>query len=98
MTARDPRQGRAAAENIIPQETRDAEEVIAVLPELRGKLTGLALDVPVPNGSAVGMVCWHERPGTGEEGKRVVAEAAPTPPFPRIFAYRDKPTRASHLP
>src|SRR5260370_15740292 len=97
MTARDPRQGRAAAENIIPQETRDAEEVIAVLPELRGKMTGMALDVPVPNGSAVDLVCWHERPVTVEEVKRVVREAAATPRFKGILDYEDNPIVSSDV-
>jgi glyceraldehyde 3-phosphate dehydrogenase len=97
MPAKDPRQGRAAAENIIPQETRDAEEVIAVLPELRGKLTGLAMDVPVANGSAVDMVCWHERPVTVEEVKRVVHEAAATPRLEGILDYEDNPIVSSDV-
>ena len=61
VPAADLRRGRAAAENIIPQETRAAEVLSGLLPELAGKLTAMALNVPVANGSAVDLVCWHER-------------------------------------
>ncbi len=60
----DMRSGRAASENIIPQAT-NADEVLAeLLPELAGKISGLALHVPVPNGSVVDLTCWHSRPVT----------------------------------
>jgi len=97
MPAKDPRQGRAAAENIIPQQTGDAEDVIAVLPELRGKLSGLAMDVPVANGSVVDLVCWHDRPVTVEDVKRVVREAAATPRFKGIVDYEDNPIVSSDV-
>lgn len=89
VPADEPRRGRAAAENIIPQETGDAAVLSELLPELRGKLTGLAMSVPVPNGSVVDLVCWHDRPVTVEEVNRVVREAVAAPPFQGIFAYED---------
>ena len=56
MPDKDPRRGRAAAENIIPQESNSAEVIMDLLPELKGKVTGLAMNVPVPNGSVVDLV------------------------------------------
>src|ERR1700732_4974811 len=79
--ADEPRRGRAAAENIIPRETGDAAVLSELLPELRGKLNGLAMSVPVANGSVVDLVCWHDRPVTVEEVNRVVREAVAAPPF-----------------
>ena len=49
--ASDPRRGRAAAENVIPTSTGAAVATAQVLPELEGKLNGMAMRVPVPNGS-----------------------------------------------
>jgi len=57
VPAEDPRRGRAAAENIIPQDTNSAQVVMGLLPQLQGKLTGLAINVPVVNGSVVDMLC-----------------------------------------
>lgn len=76
VPAPDGRSGRAAAQNIIPQPTNVAEVIERVLPALAGKLTGLAINVPVANGSAVDLVCWHERPVTVAEINRVIEEAA----------------------
>ena len=61
---KDPRRGRAAAENIIPQETKAAAMIMGLLPELAGRVSGMAMNVPVPNGSVVDLVCWHQRPVT----------------------------------
>lgn len=55
----DKRRGRSAPENIIPQATRTAELITEILPRLRGRLTGAAMNVPVRNGSVVDLVCWH---------------------------------------
>ncbi len=64
VPAEDKRRGRAAAENIIPQESRSPGMVVELLPELAGRLTGYAMNVPVSNGSVVDLVCWHEKPVT----------------------------------
>lgn len=57
----DPRRGRAAAENIVPQASRSPGMLITLMPELAGRLSGFALNVPAHNGSAVDLVCWHEK-------------------------------------
>jgi glyceraldehyde 3-phosphate dehydrogenase len=64
VPAEDPRNGRAATENIIPQATNAGHVAEEVLPELAGRITALALNVPVRQGSAMDLVCWHERPVT----------------------------------
>ena len=68
--------GRAAAENIIPQPSHAAEMLDGAAPAADGKLTGMALNVPVPNGSVVDLVCWHERPVTVEAVNEAVRTAA----------------------
>jgi glyceraldehyde 3-phosphate dehydrogenase (phosphorylating) len=97
VPADDPRRGRAAGENIIPQETNSAEVIMDLLPELKGKLTGLAINVPVPNGSVVDLVCWHERPVTVEAVNEVVRTAAGSARWRRILAYEDDPIVSSDI-
>jgi glyceraldehyde 3-phosphate dehydrogenase len=93
----DPRRGRAAGENIIPQETNSAEVIMGLLPELKGKLTGLAMNVPVPNGSVVDLVCWHERPVTVEAVNEVVRTAAGSAGWRSILEYEDDPIVSSDI-
>jgi glyceraldehyde 3-phosphate dehydrogenase len=76
VPAEDKRSGRAAAENIIPQETKLAHVVMDLLPELKGKITGAAMNVPVPNGSVVDLVCWHDKKVSKEAINEVVRTAA----------------------
>ena len=97
VPADEPRRGRAAAENIIPRQTGDAALLSELLPELRGKLTGLAMSVPVPNGSVADLVCWHDRPVTVEELNRVVREAVASPPYQGILAYEDSAVVSSDI-
>ncbi len=75
VPAEDPRRGRAASENIIPQQTNAAQVAEEVLPELAGRITALALNVPVPQGSAMDLVCWHRQPVTVEAINQAVRVA-----------------------
>lgn len=70
------RRSRAAAENIIPTTTGAARAVGKVLPELDGKLDGMAMRVPVPDGSIVDFVCTLEHPATTAEINQAVRAAA----------------------
>src|SRR6185295_1405236 len=97
VPADDPRRGRAAGENIIPQETNSAEVVMELLPALKGKITGLAINVPVPNGSVVDLVCWHEHPVTVEAVNEVVRTAAGSARWRKILAYEDDPIVSSDI-
>ena len=92
----DMRRGRAAAENIIPQDTNAAEVVMELLPELRGKIVGMAMNVPVPNGSVVDLVCWHERPVSITAINEVVRTAAASH-WKGILHYEDNPIVSSDV-
>jgi glyceraldehyde 3-phosphate dehydrogenase len=91
VPAEDMRTGRAAAENVIPQPSRVAEMLMGLLPELQGKLSGMALNVPVPNGSVVDVVCWHQRPVTILAVNEAVRAAAGEPAWERILDFEDGP-------
>ena len=91
VPAEDMRTGRAAAENVIPQPTHVAEMLMELLPELAGKLSGLALNVPVPNGSVIDLVCWHEQPVTKEAVNEAVRTAAAEAGWERIVDFEDGP-------
>jgi glyceraldehyde 3-phosphate dehydrogenase len=97
VPAEDPRRGRAAAENIIPQDTNAAQVVMGLLPQLQGKLTGLAMNVPVVNGSVVDMVCWHDRPVTKESINEVVRTAAASSRWKGIVEFEDDPIVSSDI-
>ena len=86
----DMRSGRAAAENIVPQPT-NADEILAeLLPELAGKISGMALHVPVPNGSVVDLTCWHPQE-VSEESINAAVRAACDGDLRGILAYEDQP-------
>ncbi len=73
---RDPRRARAAAINIVPTSTGAAKAVALVLPELKGKLNGVALRVPTPNVSMVDFVVQVEKQTIVEEVNQVLKDAA----------------------
>ena len=72
---RDLRRARAAALNIVPTSTGAAKAVALVLPELKGKLNGIALRVPTPNVSVVDLVVQLEKSTIAEQVNRVIKEA-----------------------
>jgi glyceraldehyde 3-phosphate dehydrogenase len=73
---KDYRRARAAAENIIPTSTGAAKAVALVLPELKGKLNGMAMRVPTPNVSVVDLVVELEKNVTVEEVNAAFKTAA----------------------
>ncbi|HEX2154791.1 MAG TPA: type I glyceraldehyde-3-phosphate dehydrogenase [Acidimicrobiia bacterium] len=73
---KDLRRSRAATENIIPTTTGAAKAVGEVLPELDGKLDGMAMRVPVPDGSTVDLVVELDREVTAEEVNAAIRRAA----------------------
>jgi glyceraldehyde 3-phosphate dehydrogenase len=70
------RSSRAAGENIIPEETNSPEIIAQVMPELDGKLSAVALNVPVPDGSTVDLVTQIRSGTTVEDVNAAVQEAA----------------------
>ncbi len=75
-SAKDWRGGRAAAANIIPSSTGAAKAVGKVLPEMKGKLTGMAFRVPTVNVSVVDLTCRIEKAATYEEIKAAMKKAS----------------------
>lgn len=97
VPAEDPRAGRAAAENIIPQESRSPRMVMELLPELAGKVTGFAMAVPVRNGSAVDLVCWHKKKVTPSAVNEVVRTAAAGARWRDVLYFEDDPIVSSDI-
>lgn len=87
---KDLRRARAAALSMIPTTTGAAKAVSEVLPELNGKLNGLAIRVPIPTVSIVDLVCTVEKNTSTEEINQVLKEAAAAP-LQGILAVEDKP-------
>ena len=87
---KDLYRARAAALNIIPTTTGAAEAVGLVIPELQGKLTGFALRVPTPTGSAVDLTVETAKPVTADAVNAAMKEAAGGP-LKGILAYVEDP-------
>jgi glyceraldehyde 3-phosphate dehydrogenase len=87
---KDLRRSRAAAENIIPTTTGAARAVGKVLPQLKGKLDGMAMRVPVPDGSIVDLVCKLRQNVSAQEVNAAVREAAEGP-LKAIVEYSEVP-------
>ena len=93
---KDLRRSRAAAENIIPTTTGAARAVGKILPKLKGKLDGMAMRVPVPDGSIVDLTCRMKRAVTAKEVNAAVREAAEGP-MKRIVEYSEVPLVSSDI-
>jgi glyceraldehyde-3-phosphate dehydrogenase (NAD(P)) len=87
---RDLRRARAAALNIVPTSTGAAKAVALVLPELQGKLNGIALRVPTPNVSVVDLVVQVEKSTIAEQVNDVL-KAAAEGSMKGILKYSDEP-------
>ena len=91
MPHKDWRRSRAAAENIIPTTTGAARAVGKVLPELAGRMDGIASRVPVIDGSVVDLVCELEKAVTVDDIHAAVRDAAATPRMKGILVYSSLP-------
>jgi glyceraldehyde 3-phosphate dehydrogenase len=96
MVHKDPRRSRAAAQNIIPTSTGAARAVGKVLPALDGKLDGMALRVPVVDGSVVDLVAKLSRTVTKAEVNAAVRAAAEGP-MKGILSYCEDPIVSSDV-
>jgi len=94
---KDWRRSRAAAENIIPTSTGAAKAVGKVLPELQGKLDGIASRVPVPDGSVVDLFLKLESKVTVEEVNQCVLETASQIEMMNILEYSETPIVSSDI-
>jgi glyceraldehyde 3-phosphate dehydrogenase len=93
---KDFRRSRAAGENIIPTTTGAAKAVGKVLPQLQGKLDGLAMRVPVPDGSIVELICRLKKKTAGDKINAAVKGAAEGP-MRRIVEYSEAPLVSSDI-
>jgi glyceraldehyde 3-phosphate dehydrogenase len=88
---KDLRRARAAAINLIPTETGAARAIGLVMPELKGKVDGMAMRAPVPTGSVVDLVVRLGRETTKEEINETFRAQADSGPFEGILRYSDEP-------
>jgi glyceraldehyde 3-phosphate dehydrogenase len=94
---KDWRRGRAAAENIIPTTTGAAKAVGKVIPDLKGKLDGMASRVPVPDGSIVDLVVEVEKNVTIEEVHAAVRMASKTERMKNVLLYSEEKLVSSDI-
>ena len=93
----DWRRSRAAAENVIPTTTGAARAVGKVLPELNGKLDGIAMRVPVPDGSVVDFNIRLKQDVTIEQINQAVYEASNNGPLKNILEYSTLPVVSTDI-
>lgn len=86
---KDWRAGRASMNNLIPSSTGAAKAVGKVIPELNGKLTGMAVRVPTPDVSLVDLTFRTEKACTGDEIKAALKEASENGPLKGILGYTE---------
>ncbi|MBN1630186.1 MAG: type I glyceraldehyde-3-phosphate dehydrogenase [Thermoleophilia bacterium] len=93
---KDLRRARAASLSIIPTSTGAARAIGVVLPELKGKLDGYALRVPIPDGSVIDLTVTLEREPTADEINAAVKEAAEGL-LAGVLRYTDEPIVSSDI-
>jgi len=93
----DWRRSRAAAENVIPTTTGAARAVGVVLPELKGKLDGIAMRVPVPDGSVVDFNVRTKKDATIDQINDAVRSAADSEPLNGILEYSTLPVVSTDI-
>jgi glyceraldehyde 3-phosphate dehydrogenase len=94
---KDLRRARAAAINIVPASTGAAKASSLALPELKGKMDGLAMRVPVPDGSVTDLVCVLKRDVTVDEVNQAFKAAAEQGSLKGILAYSEDPIVSSDV-
>jgi glyceraldehyde 3-phosphate dehydrogenase len=97
MVRDDLRRARAAAINIIPTSTGAAKASSLVMPELKGRLDGLALRVPVPDGSITDVVAILNSEVTKDDVNNAYREAAQAANFQGILKYSEDPLVSSDI-
>jgi glyceraldehyde 3-phosphate dehydrogenase len=91
MPHKDLRRARAAAVNLIPASTGAAKAIGLVIPELNGKLNGMAVRAPVPTGSVVDLTVEADRETSVEEINDAMRQAAASGPLQGLLAYTEDP-------
>ena len=88
---KDLRRARAAAINLIPTTTGATRALGTVLPDLAGKIDGIAIRAPIPVGSLVDLVVELQRPADRDEINTAFSSAAADPRLAGILQYTDEP-------
>ncbi len=91
------RRGRAAAENIVPTSTGAAGAATEILPRLTGKIDGMAMRVPVPNGSITEFVVSLEEPADVDAVNAAFRDAADSGPLAGVLGYTDDEVVSSDI-
>jgi glyceraldehyde 3-phosphate dehydrogenase len=94
---KDLRRARAAAINIIPTSTGAAKAAALPMPELKGRLDGISLRVPVPDGSVTDLVCNLDSEVTVEEVNNAFRESAQSSRMRGILEYTEDPIVSSDI-
>jgi glyceraldehyde 3-phosphate dehydrogenase len=94
---KDLRRARAAALNLVPTSTGAAKAIGLVIPELKGKLNGIAVRAPVPTGSVVDLVFSAAKDTSVEEVNAAISDRADTGPLEGILQYTDDPIVSSDI-
>lgn len=94
---KDLREGRAAAENIIPSSTGAAIAVTKAFPALTNKFDGISIRVPVPVGSIADITFISKRPTTVEEVNKILTDAANSTRWQGLLAVTDEPIVSSDI-
>ena len=94
---KDLRRARAAAINMVPTSTGAAKAIGLVLPELKGKLDGYAIRVPVPTGSATDLTVTVSRETTVEEVNAALKKASESEALQGFLTYTDEPIVSSDI-
>jgi glyceraldehyde 3-phosphate dehydrogenase len=97
MPHSDLRRARAAAINLVPTSTGAAKAIGAVIPELDGKLNGIAVRAPIPTGSVVDLVCTVRKEASVESVNAAFAEHADTGALEGILQYSEAPLVSSDI-
>ena len=94
---KDLREGRAAAENIVPSSTGAAIAVTKAFPALTGLFDGISIRVPVPVGSLVDVTFISKRPTTVEEVNKILVTASKDPRWAGLLTATDEPIVSSDI-
>lgn len=94
---KDLREGRAAAENIIPSSTGAAIAVTEAFPVLKGLFDGISIRVPVPAGSIVDVTFIAKRDTTKEEINEILKKASSDPRWEKLFTATNEPIVSSDI-
>ena len=94
---KDLRRSRAAAINIVPSSTGAAKATALAMPEMKGRLDGTALRVPVADGSITDLVCIVQRDASIEDVNRAYLEASQSGPLKGYLQYTEDPIVSSDI-